>query len=141
MPKPKYHILVCKNTRPPGHPKGSCGEKGAMGVLNQFNFGVMERNLIGQVIVTPTDCLGPCQLGPTVVVYPDGVWYKSVTEADVAVILDAHIGKGKPVDRLKLPDEVWGQPARCRWRATRQRLTSATKRPRPGLPPAWGSPA
>jgi len=70
MPKPKYHILVCKNTRPPGHPKGSCGERGAMGVLNQFNFGVMERNLIGQVIVTPTDCLGPCQMGPTVVVYP-----------------------------------------------------------------------
>src|SRR5206468_4243189 len=108
MPKPKYHILVCKNTRPPGHPKGSCGEKGAMGVLNQFNFGVMERNLLGRVIVTPTDCLGPCQLGPTVVVYPDGVWYKSVTESDVAVILDEHIGKGKPVDRLKLPDEVWG---------------------------------
>ena len=41
MAKPKYHILVCKNTRPPGHPKGSCGERGAMGVLNQFNFGVM----------------------------------------------------------------------------------------------------
>jgi len=108
MPKPKYHILVCKNTRPPGHPKGSCGERGAMGILNQFNFAVMERNLIGQVIVTPTDCLGPCQMGPTIVVYPDGVWYKNVTEADVPVILDEHIAKGKPVERLRMPDEVWG---------------------------------
>src|SRR2546428_5774953 len=98
MPKPKYHILVCKNTRPPGHPKGSYGEKGAMGVLNQFNFGEMHRNLLGQFIVTPTDSLGPCQLRPTVVVYPDGVWYKSVTEAHVATILDEHTVHGKPVD-------------------------------------------
>ena len=29
MPKPQYHIFVCTNTRPPDHPKGSCGEKGA----------------------------------------------------------------------------------------------------------------
>jgi (2Fe-2S) ferredoxin len=79
-----------------------------MGILNQFNFGVMERNLIGQVIVTPTDCLGPCQFGPTVVVYPEGIWYKNVTDADVAVILDEHVGKGKPVERLRMPDEVWG---------------------------------
>jgi len=47
-------------------------------------------------------------MGPTIVVYPDGVWYKNVTEADVPVILDEHIVKGKPVERLRLPDEVWG---------------------------------
>jgi len=79
-----------------------------MGLLNQFNFGVMERSLMGKVVVTPTDCLGPCQMGPTVVVYPDGVWYKGVTEADVPVILDEHIGTGTPVERLRMPDSVWG---------------------------------
>ncbi|HIE80041.1 MAG TPA: (2Fe-2S) ferredoxin domain-containing protein, partial [Nitrospinaceae bacterium] len=26
MPKPSYHILVCTNSRPPGHPRGSCSE-------------------------------------------------------------------------------------------------------------------
>jgi len=79
-----------------------------MGILNQFNFGVMERNLIGQVIVTPTDCLGPCQFGPTVVVYPEGIWYKNVTDADVAVILDEHIGiEGMPLPEMQsLRDEV-----------------------------------
>ena len=29
MPKPERHVLVCLNTRPPGNPKGSCGEKGS----------------------------------------------------------------------------------------------------------------
>ena len=57
---------------------------------------------------TKTNCLRVCEQGPIAVVYPDGVWYKNVTEADVPVILDEHIVKGKPVERLRLPDEVWG---------------------------------
>ena len=36
MPKPDHHIVVCTNTRPPGHPKGSCGEKGAQPVVMKF---------------------------------------------------------------------------------------------------------
>ena len=50
---------------------------------------------------------GPCEYGPTVVVYPDATWYAQVKEADVAAILDEHIGKGTPVERLK-PNSVWG---------------------------------
>jgi (2Fe-2S) ferredoxin len=40
-------------------------------------------------------------------VYPDGVWYSQLKETDVAAILDEHIGKGKPVAKLK-PDSLWG---------------------------------
>lgn len=73
-----------------------------------FNMGLMQRNIQpGVVLVTSSGCLGPCEQGPTVVVYPDGTWYSKVTEADVNTILDEHIGKGKPVAALK-PDSVWG---------------------------------
>lgn len=107
MPKPKYHIIVCTNTRPPGHPKPSCGSAGSPAVLMAFNMGLMERGYQpGQVLVTGSGCLGPCEQGPTVVVYPDGVWYSKVSESDVAAILDEHIGKGQPVTRLN-PDSVW----------------------------------
>ena len=37
MPKPKFHIVVCTNSRPPGHPKPSCGAAGSPGVC-QSNF-------------------------------------------------------------------------------------------------------
>ena len=56
----------------------------------------------GEVLVSGSSCLGPCEQGPTVVVYPEGTWYSKVTEADVATILDEHIKGGKPVAKLNL---------------------------------------
>ncbi len=107
MPKPKYHILVCTNARPPGHPKPSCGAGGAQNLLMAFNMGLMERGIQpGEVLVSGTSCLGPCEEGPNVVVYPTGTWYSQVKDADVALILDEHIKKGEPVAQLK-PDSVW----------------------------------
>ena len=108
MPKPKYHIIVCTNTRPPGHPKPSCGAVGSPALLMAFNIALMERGIMpGEVLVTGSTCLGPCEQGPTIVIYPDGTWYSQVKEADVATIIDEHIKKGKPVESLK-PNSVWG---------------------------------
>ncbi len=73
-----------------------------------FTMGLIERNLMGKAVVTGAACLGPCDKGTSVVVYPDGVWYQQVGEADIADILDQHIGTGKPVDRLRMPDDYWG---------------------------------
>ncbi|MBQ27055.1 MAG: ferredoxin [Nitrospiraceae bacterium] len=107
MPKPQYHIFVCTNTRPPGHPKGSCGEKSSEELLMNLTMGLIERNLMGKAVVTGATCLGPCDRGTSVVIYPDGVWYQQVGETDIADILDQHIGKGEPVDRLRMPDDSW----------------------------------
>ena len=107
MPKPKYHIVVCTNTRPPGHPKPSCGGAGSQNIMMALNMGIMERGIPpGEVLVTGTTCLGPCEQGPNVVVYPEGTWYSQVKETDVPVILDEHIKKGTPAQQLK-PDAIW----------------------------------
>ena len=39
MPKPSYHILVCTNSRPPGHPRGSCGENGSNTIFENVIWG------------------------------------------------------------------------------------------------------
>ena len=53
MPKPKHHILVCTNARPPGHPKPSCGGQGSAQLLMTFNMGLMQRGIMpGEVLVT-----------------------------------------------------------------------------------------
>jgi (2Fe-2S) ferredoxin len=109
MPKPQHHILVCTNMRPPGHPKPSCGSQGAAQLAMAFNMGLMQRGIQpGEVLVTTSSCLGPCEQGPTVVIYPSGTWYSKVTESDVATILDEHIVKGTPPAKLN-PDAVWGE--------------------------------
>ena len=66
MPKPKYHIVVCTNARPPGHPKPSCGSAGAASLLMAFNIGLMQKGVTpGDVLVSGSSCLGPCEQGPT----------------------------------------------------------------------------
>jgi len=55
MPKPKYHIVVCTNARPPGHPKPSCGSAGSAQLLMAFNMGLMQRGVMpGEVLVSRT---------------------------------------------------------------------------------------
>ena len=108
MPKPERHVLVCMNTRPPGHPKGSCGSSGAGDVIMRFKEEIESQGLLGRVAATATSCLGPCALGPNVVVYPDAVWYNRVTADDVAEIVESHLVGGEPVERLLLPDAIWG---------------------------------
>ena len=56
--------------------------------------------------VTATGCLTPCQGGPNVVVYPQGIWYAQVTEAEVSEIVAAHVDDDTVVARLLLPEGV-----------------------------------
>lgn len=108
MPKPESHVFVCTQGRPPGHPRGSCAEKNTGEVMEEFLWQVQSRNLFGKIQVTATGCLGPCPMGGTVLVYPEGVMYGQVGKADVAAIIDEHLLGGKPVERLKMPEDVWG---------------------------------
>ena len=108
MPKPKKHVLVCVQGRPPGSPRGSCKEKGCDAVFNAFLAEFQQRNLWGQFLLTNTGCLGACQAGTCVLVYPDSVMYGGVTAADVGEIIDQHLMFDEPVARLQVPAEVWG---------------------------------
>jgi len=107
MAKPQKHVFVCSTQRPDGHPRGSCGQNGCGEVLDEFMRQWMQRQLIPQVLVTPSSCIGPCGMGPNVLVYPEGILYGNVTKADVAEIFDEHLLGDKPVERLKAPAEVW----------------------------------
>jgi (2Fe-2S) ferredoxin len=56
----------------------------------------------GRLRINASGCLDRCELGPVMVVYPDGVWYRYESEADVDEILNSHIKNGLIVDRLRL---------------------------------------
>ena len=92
MPIYRSHILVCGGT---GCHSGGSGE-----VIEGIRDELRRRHLDGEVLVVPTGCHGMCELGPIVVVYPEGTFYCRVEPKDIAELVEEHIYKGRPVERL-----------------------------------------
>lgn len=102
MNKPKHHIFVCTSTRPGGQPKGLCRGKSSVEILSAFLEEIEDQGLSGEIFISNTGCLGLCEQGPVVIVYPDNVWYGGVSPDDVEEIMEEHILGGSVVERLLL---------------------------------------
>ncbi len=107
MPKPEKHLFVCVQNRPEAHPKGSCTARGGVPLVDEFRRLFEEKGLWGRFQVTTSGCLGPCEEGPSVLVYPEGIMYAKVTVEDVTEIVEQHLLEDSPVERLKISEEVW----------------------------------
>jgi len=104
MPKFERHIFICTNERAPDHPRGSCGAKGSADLQLEFKTKLGKLGLAKRVRANKSGCLDQCEHGPTVVVYPDAVWYGRVQLSDVDEIIESHVLNGKAVERLILPN-------------------------------------
>lgn len=102
MNKPKRHIFVCTSSRANGQQKGFCHTKDGVAVVAKFLEELDERGLSGEVMVSNTGCLGLCEQGPIVVVYPDNIWYGNVQADDVETIMEEHIEGGQAVRRMQI---------------------------------------
>jgi len=80
------HLLFCTS--------GDCDGKGLMKEA---------RKLLGKDAVhvkrSRVGCLGACKLGPVMIVYPDGVWYRCPNKKALSRIIEEHIKAGKPVEK------------------------------------------
>jgi (2Fe-2S) ferredoxin len=95
------HIFICTNQRT-GSERKSCGEEHGMQLVTAFKKKLKNMNLPIKVRAQRAGCLDICDYGPTLVIYPEGVFYVGVELNDVDEIIDSHIVKGKIVERLKL---------------------------------------
>jgi (2Fe-2S) ferredoxin len=75
--------------------------------MNEFGLQFEQKGLWGKYLLTGAGCIGACDSGPVVLIYPEGVMYGGVTKADVAEIIDQHLLADKPVERLMVSSEVW----------------------------------
>lgn len=98
----KYHVFVCENRRDPADPRGSCGAKGSEAIRSAMKDEIAKRGLKQLVRANASGCLDACADGPTVVVYPDGIWYGRVRAEDVPEIVESHLQNGVPVERLRM---------------------------------------
>ena len=105
MARYQRHIFICTNRRPAGHPKGCCAEKNSE-LLKDFIKAELHRRGLGALVrANASGCLDACSHGPTVVIYPEGIWYGGVTAADIPELVERHIIRGEVVERLLIPDE------------------------------------
>jgi (2Fe-2S) ferredoxin len=101
--KLSHHIFVCLNQRPEGHPRGCCQSKGSEALLQAFKEEVAKRGLAAEVRAQKAGCLDVCEAGPAVVIYPEGTWYGTVRVEDVPEIVESHLVKKQPLERLLIP--------------------------------------
>lgn len=99
----EHHVFVCTNHRDPSAARPSCTTDGQSNLLPLFQDKVKAAGIKSTVRAQKAGCLDQCEHGPTVVVYPEAVWYGHVTPEDVEEIVSLHLVGGRPVERLILP--------------------------------------
>ena len=77
--------------------------RSATELLDYMKGRVHEMGLKGKVRVNKAGCLDACAQGPTMVIYPDDIWYSPRTQEDMEEILTEHIQSDRPVERLIIP--------------------------------------
>lgn len=105
-PRPYYrlHVFCCTNRRPDGHPRGSCAARGSEPLRDYLKQRTRQLG-IEELRINAAGCLDRCELGPTMVIYPEGIWYSYSTREDLDEILQTHILEGGRVERLMLRPE------------------------------------
>lgn len=97
------HIFVCTNRRS-GTEKLSCGETHGLELTAEFKKQLKDLNTTLKVRANKSGCLGICDFGPTVAIYPEGIFYVGVKKEDVKEIVESHIVNKIPVERLLLKE-------------------------------------
>ena len=88
----RSHVLICGGT--------GCTSSGSQKIREHLENELAAKGLSEEIQVVQTGCFGLCALGPIMIVYPEGTFYSRVTNEDVSEIVEEHLLKGRPVERL-----------------------------------------
>jgi (2Fe-2S) ferredoxin len=97
------HIFFCTNQRGPG--EACCNNFGAQAMRDYMKNKIKTMGIATggkRIRVNSAGCMGRCDEGPVLVIYPEAVWYTYVDESDLDEIINQHLVNGQVVDRLKI---------------------------------------
>ncbi|NTV10779.1 MAG: (2Fe-2S) ferredoxin domain-containing protein [Zoogloea sp.] len=98
----EHHVFICCNQRAEG--ETSCNNHGAseLHAYAKDRVAALGLNGAGKLRINKAGCLGRCDEGPVMVVYPDNVWYTFLDREDIDEIIEEHLVHGRVVERLKI---------------------------------------
>jgi NADH-quinone oxidoreductase subunit F len=101
--EPRYpmHLLICGGT--------ACHASKSLEIEQRLKSEISERKLQDKVTLIETGCNGFCAQGPVMVIYPAGIFYQYLNPDDVGEIIEQHVLKGYPVEKLMYRDPGTGQ--------------------------------
>ena len=102
MSRFQKHLFICNNKRADGDQRGSCSEKGSDELLDYAKERIQKLGLKGKVRVNKAGCLDACSHGPTMVIYPDDIWYSPKTKKDIEEIIMNHVKSNRIIERLMI---------------------------------------
>jgi len=91
MAELERHVFVCTNERVPGHPRGCCSAKDSVAIRETLKARCKLEGLGASVRINKSGCLDQCEHGPTIVVYPEAIWYGFVKTEDIEEIVQRHL--------------------------------------------------
>ena len=99
----RKHVFCCVNVRDAHHLRGCCSARGSE-PLRAYMKSRAKVLKLDDVRINNAGCLERCELGPTMVIYPEGIWYHYNCIEDIDEILERHVVGGEIVERLRLSD-------------------------------------
>ena len=88
----RAHVLICSGS--------NCVSRGAKTLRDEFEDHLARLDIRDEIKIVNTGCVGLCEQGPFVIVYPEGVFYAQVKNKDIKTICDEHLYKGRIVEKL-----------------------------------------
>ncbi len=101
----EFHVFVCCNRRADSHTRGSCAAQGSEAIRDYLKRRAQQLGL-PKLRINAAGCLDRCELGPAVVVYPQGIWYSIPDVVAAEEFLQAHLVEHHSATHLEMPDRA-----------------------------------
>ncbi|NQS75990.1 MAG: NADH-quinone oxidoreductase subunit NuoF [Peptococcaceae bacterium] len=88
----KAHIMMCGGA--------GCISSKCLDVVEAMKKALNKNGIADQVQIVLTGCMGPCDMGPVAIIYPDATFYRRLKPKDAETIVEEHIMKGNKIRRL-----------------------------------------
>jgi NADP-reducing hydrogenase subunit HndC len=98
-------LLICGGT--------GCHATGSLPVKDVLEQELVDKGLADKCKVIETGCNGFCAMGPIMVVRPGETFYQKLSPEDIPVLVEEHLVKGKPVEKLLFKDPVTKKKIAC----------------------------
>lgn len=110
MPAFTHHVFICGNARRKDHPRGSCDPDSSGQLRDAFKKALKEAGFGSLARANHAGCLDQCEHGPTVVIYPQGIWYGRVQLHDVPRIVKTTLVGGEVLPDLLIDESCLNNP-------------------------------